>query len=72
MDIYAKSNEGNTALHCAAFGGRLEIVKWLVEVGKANIDVKNNNGKTASDVTRSKGISGYLAHRKVLTIPQSG
>ncbi len=41
-DVNARRNtEGATALHLAAYGGHLEVVKILVEVGNAELNPKN-------------------------------
>jgi hypothetical protein len=37
---------GGTAVHAAAFGGRLDVVKWLVDEKKLNADAKNGAGMT--------------------------
>ena len=41
--------DGDTALHLAAFAGKLEIVRTLVE-GGADVNVKDAAGKTALQV----------------------
>src|SRR5262245_15596749 len=45
----AKTPDGDTALHLAAFAGKLDIVRTLVE-GGADINVKDSSGKTALQV----------------------
>src|SRR6187551_23043 len=45
----AKTPDGDTALHLAAFAGKLDIVRTLVE-GGADINVKDSAGKTALQV----------------------
>jgi len=45
----AASSEGDTALHLAAFDGKLEVVRALV-AGGANLDAKDKAGKTALQV----------------------
>ncbi|WP_339905878.1 ankyrin repeat domain-containing protein, partial [uncultured Cyclobacterium sp.] len=45
-DINAKSSDGSTPLHTAAFYGRVEIVRALLEK-KADIAVKNSYDATA-------------------------
>ncbi|MEZ0226825.1 MAG: ankyrin repeat domain-containing protein [Alphaproteobacteria bacterium] len=49
-----KEDDGFTALMWAAFGGKGESVRQLLDLG-ANYDLKNNNGKTALDLAREKG-----------------
>ncbi len=48
-DPDAKTPDGDTALHLAAFAGKMEIVRTLVE-GGANMGVKDAAGKTALQV----------------------
>jgi uncharacterized protein len=48
-DPDAKTPDGDTALHLAAFAGKLEIVRTLVE-GGADMSVKDAAGKTALQV----------------------
>ncbi|HSC14174.1 MAG TPA: ankyrin repeat domain-containing protein [Gammaproteobacteria bacterium] len=49
VDPDAKTPDGDTALHLAAFDGKLEIVRALVE-GGADMSVKDAAGKTALQV----------------------
>ncbi len=50
IDKGANVNQTDTnlfvTLHKAAKSGQLEVIKLLVEVGKANLNAKNNNGDT--------------------------
>ena len=48
-NINAKTTEGDTALHLAAFEGKLEMVRVLAE-GGADLDMKDAAGKTALQV----------------------
>jgi len=48
-DPDAKTPAGDSALHLAAFAGKLEIVRALV-VGGADINLPDGNGKTALQV----------------------
>jgi ankyrin repeat protein len=48
-DVNAKSDEGDTALHLAAFDGKLDLVRALV-AGGANLDAKDAAGLTALQV----------------------
>jgi ankyrin repeat protein len=43
------SNEGMTALHVAAQGGRTDLVRYLLEKG-ANTDLVDSNGRKAMDL----------------------
>ncbi len=47
---------GNTALHCAAYNGRLAIATRLLE-GGADLTLRNKDGDTALDKARSEGKS---------------
>jgi ankyrin repeat protein len=49
VDPDAKTPDGDTALHLAAFDGKLDIVRALVE-GGADMNVKDAAGKTALQV----------------------
>ena len=54
MDVNAKSDEGWTALHEAAFEGRKEIVELLISNG-AHVNAKGESGRTPFDLaTQSK------------------
>ena len=45
MDVHAQDKDRNTALHLAAFRGKLEITRMLLDHG-ANTNAKNENGDT--------------------------
>jgi ankyrin repeat protein len=47
MDVNIQDIWGKTALIYASFYGRLEVVKYLVEDGKADVNIKTNTGWTA-------------------------
>ena len=54
VDVNAKSDEGWTALHEAAFEGRKEIVELLISNG-ADVNAKGESGRTPLDLaTQSK------------------
>jgi uncharacterized protein len=53
VDINAKDNRGETALHGAALKGYDEVVEFLVEHG-AKLDLKDNRGFTAIDAALGK------------------
>ena len=50
----SKNITGSTALHAAAKHGYLDVLKYLVEHG-AKIDIRNNKGKTAFELSKEKG-----------------
>lgn len=52
-DVNAKSDEGDTALHLAAFDGKLDLVRALAAVG-ANLDAKDAAGLTALQVVEKQ------------------
>ncbi len=46
-DISAKTNEGNTVIHCAALSGHVNTLEWLLnKLGPENANSKNSNGFT--------------------------
>jgi ankyrin repeat protein len=54
VDMNAQDKDGFTPLHLASAGGKLEVVRLLVEHG-ADIDVKDKAGRTAYQVALAKG-----------------
>ena len=46
---------GATALHFAAFRGRMEYMRILLDVGKANVNAKNNYSNTPLHYSASRG-----------------
>ena len=54
-DINAKSNCGWTPLMWASVNGHLDVVKYLIIEGKANSNIRNNEGKTALDLAEENG-----------------
>ena len=52
-DVNAKSDEGDTALHLAAFDGKLQLVRALA-AGGANLDAKDAAGLTALQVVEKQ------------------
>ncbi len=49
---FAHALTGNTALHHAAQNGNYKMVYALIEEGKANPTIKNQDGQTVKDVAR--------------------
>lgn len=43
---YQSPRDHDTALHRAADKGRLAVVKYLVEIGKADVNIQNKDGET--------------------------
>ena len=63
-DINAKSRDGSTPLHSAAFLGHTEIAELLIQKG-AEVNLKNYRDETALDVSvvdweTTKFIAGLL------------
>ena len=58
--IVHQQNYGNTALHWAAYYGRLAIATRLLE-GGADLTLRDKDGKTALDIARSQGHSEVVA-----------
>ena len=52
-----KNNYGRTGLHLAAENGKLEVVKYLLEKGGAEVNVQNKGGWTALHYA---AINGHL------------
>ena len=48
-------NDGFTPLHSACSGGQLDIVKYLIDVGKCNPNHSTSNGLTAIDFAQRSG-----------------
>jgi len=50
----------NTALHHAAITNKFHLCKYLVEVQKAELSLKNNQDKLAVELTSSDDVKAYL------------
>ena len=46
---------GKTSLHFAAYHGRMECMRILLDVGKANVDAKDNRSNTSLHYAASRG-----------------
>ena len=62
LDVNAVNENGDTALHGAAFRGANEIVKLLVDRG-ARLDVKNRKGFTPLQAADADFIGTILQHQ---------
>ena len=51
--VDAVDNDGDTALHCAAYFGKIQVVEALLNAG-ADKAVKTNYGQTALDLAQEK------------------
>ncbi|BET30758.1 hypothetical protein wCauBTS_13650 [Wolbachia pipientis] len=45
--LNARYSDGRTLMHCAAYGGKLDIVKYLVAGEKSSLEVKDNSGRVS-------------------------
>ena len=54
---YDEYGRGRTALHCAAYYGRVRTVKHLVEKHNVDIHDRDWHGKTALDLAEEKGMT---------------
>jgi ankyrin repeat protein len=52
LGIEAANQSGNNMLHCAVMAGKLDIVKYIIDLG-VNVNAKNNNGGTPLSVAAS-------------------
>lgn len=58
INIDQRDVDGNTALHFAILeDGKEKLVTWLMELGKANFMILNNNNKTAVDLIFEKHLT---------------
>ena len=56
-----KDEGGNTLLHSAARGMKLELVQWLVEQG-LDVNAKNDAEQTALDIAEDKGSVSIISY----------
>lgn len=62
VDARKKNFAGFTALHWAAYSGRTETVKLLVEKGGADINSRNEDGLTPIHIAASRGHLQYIKY----------
>ena len=63
-NLEAQNHDGTTALMSAARNGDLDLVKYLCEVGVVDLDVVNNDGKTAAHLARNVDTANLLEYFK--------
>ena len=62
-DVEARSDNGYRPLHVAAWKGHISVVKELIEERNAEINARNNSGRTALRITNhhhKPDIAAYL------------
>ena len=59
VNVNSKDDDGWTALMRASWRGYSEILQYLIEIG-ADINIKNNDGKTALDLADNEEIKEIL------------
>ena len=65
-NLSAKNTLGQTALHTAAKGKNLIVVQALVGAG-ADLNAKDNNGKTVLDLAKDQKIKTFLQDKMGVT-----
>jgi ankyrin repeat protein len=55
-----RDNKGRTPLTLAAARGREEVVKLLLEIGKADVEAKDNKGRTPLLQAASEALEDML------------
>ena len=69
VDVNAHDEDGMTALHHAAESGSRACIRALVRSGKCDYSLKNNNGRTASELafiwSRDYGVGRLLVKKEV-------
>ena len=59
-DVEIKGQDGKTTLHFAAEEGHLSVVKILIEIGNANVNVQNNLGQTPLQLAKIRNHSHVI------------
>ncbi len=75
LDVNAKNNMGDTALHALATErlsgvmgqGRIEAAKLLVEKSDVNVAERNGEGKTAGELFAENDVEGLVQGNAELT-----
>ena len=52
INVNVQDDKGLTPLMCASANGHLDIVEYLIRERGANLNIKNNEGKTALDLAK--------------------
>ena len=65
-NINAKDNKGNTSLHAAVMNRKPDHVTCLLRHKECNIDIRNNNGKTAEEIANDRQYSDVIKKFKEL------
>jgi len=69
--VYAKDDDGNTPMHLAAMEGNIECCKKLLDAPEESSKlVKNNKGKTPSDMSNSSYIKELINNHQDLPYPK--
>jgi serine/threonine protein kinase len=61
VDIDARDAVQNTCLHHAAISNKLNLCKYLIEMEKADLTLKNLEGELAIDLTTADEVENYLS-----------
>lgn len=68
VDLNARDNHGQTALHIASSMGRLDVVKLLLSKNEVNDGVLDHKGKSALDIASTAEIRIVLKGKNTRTI----
>jgi hypothetical protein len=75
LDVNARNSAGKTALMIAAKQGNMAIVKYLVEVAGASVQIRTANGTSAHDIATAAGqetVAEFLGEKeRALSTPRS-